>query len=415
MNDGVSAPEVVYLHIGAMKTGTSYVQGNLDNSRTALADAGVLYPGRIGAAVHDVLGKRGGRHLGDKSGAWDRLAATVRDWDGPSAVLSMEFLTLATTAQAERIVESLHPAEVHVLLTARDLGRTIPSAWQQTTKNRQTASWPEFLVAITGADETGERTREQFWRHHDSATIARTWCGVVGADCLTVLTVPPRGTEPTVLWDRFCTAVGLDSVRFPVAESNAWNSSLGFAEAEMMRRLNLELGRDLDQPTYRRLVTEFISGDVLRGAAEPTPPPTLPAVVHPWVDQRARELVAELRALGIKVVGDLDELIPTGVDPDQRAAAGTEADPADVAAVAVRAVAALVGRLAEVTASEPEADGVPASGAVDGRPGGGQATTEPDREPAARLGTNRIGDPVRRSERRARRRAARAASPSENG
>lgn len=416
MNDAGSVPTAVYLHIGAMKTGTSYVQANLDDSRTALAEAGVLYPGRIGAAVHDVLGKRGARHLGPRSGAWDQLAASVREWDGPSVVMSMEFLTLATTAQVHRIVDSLKPAELRIVLTARDLSRTIPSAWQQTTKNRQTSSWPDFLTAITGDDDAGTRTREQFWRHHDAAAIARTWSGVVGADCVTVLTVPAPGSDPTVLWARFCTAVGLDAEQFPVAETSAWNFSLGFAEAEVMRRLNIELGRDLDQPTYRRLVTDFISGDVLRGTAEPTRPPSLPVEVKAWAERRARELVADLRGLGVAVVGDLDELVPAAGAADEREATASQPDPAEVAAVAVRAAAALVLRLAEVTASHPAGDepgptepgptGAGGSPGEDDRP----RTTSPDL--SAGTAADRFDDPLRRAERRARRRAARVTGSS---
>ena len=50
----------------------------------------------------------------------------------------------------------------------------------------------------------GDRIREQFWRHHDVDAIARTWAGVVGPDRLTVVTVPPSGAAPYVLWERFC-------------------------------------------------------------------------------------------------------------------------------------------------------------------------------------------------------------------
>lgn len=367
MNDGGGAAKTVHLHIGTMKTGTSYVQGNLEHSRRALAQAGVLYPGSVGAAVHEVLEKHGARHVGDTSGAWDELASTVRDWDGTGVIVSMEFLTLASNEQAQRIVDSLQPADVRIVLTVRDLSRTIPSAWQQTTKNRQTASWSEFLAALTADAVGGERMREQFWRHHDLARITRTWSGVVGPDRMTVLTLPPRDSPPTVLWDRFCAATGLDSADYPVAETSRSNSSLGFAEAEMMRRLNLELGRDVDQASYRRLVTGLISRRLLRRGAEPSGPVVLPARVHEWAVARSTQVVAELHELGVRVVGDLDELIPPELAGDRRLADDAFPDEpakddgsvaeADVAAVAVRAVAALVTRLAELDDAEPRGGG----------------------------------------------------------
>lgn len=417
--------KTVHLHIGTMKTGTSYVQGNLEQARRGLADDGVLYPGSVGAAVHEVLEKHGARHFGDTSGAWDQLAATVRAWDGRSAVLSMEFLTLATTEQARRIVDSLRPADVRVVLTVRDLARTVTSAWQQTTKNRQTVSWPDFLAAVT-SDDTPSRTHEMFWRHHDVPAIARTWGEVVRLDHVTVLTLPARGAPPEVLWDRFCTAVGLDPARYPASDSSRSNSSLGYAEAEMMRRLNVALGREVDQATYRRLVTGFISRQVLRRGSDSSPPPRLPAPVHAWSVERSREVVRRLDGLGLPVVGDLDELVPAPLPPVPTGENGapTEADAVDesaVAAVAARTVAALVTLMAEGggdAAGEGSSDedvetldvgsgpddpaGTAGTAGRGRRGGGGQGRRDPDAQDARRE--------ARRAERRAARQAARRSS-----
>jgi len=384
------APQTVHLHVGAMKTGTSYLQGNLDHSRDALARSGVLYPGRIGPAVHDVLEKRSTRHAGASRGAWDDLVAEIRAWPGPTVVASMEFLGLASPEQAGRMVESLRPARVQIVITARDLARTIPSAWQQTTKNRQTVSWPEFLAAVPADRDREDAVRDHFWRHHDITAIARTWSAIVGPEQVTVLTVPRPGTDPSVLWDRFCTALGLDHGCYPVAESHAWNFSLGFAEAEMMRRLNAELGRGIDQPSYRRLVTEFISGDVLRGESPRTSPPQLPAHVHDWAVGRSEQVVSELAGLGVRVVGDLAELVPSARELGAAGDGVQEPVASEVATVAIRAVAALVNRLAE--GSEPLGAG---SAAADRGDGTG------DRRPSPATAQE-----LRRLERRAARRAA---------
>ena len=42
--DGVT--QRVYLHVGAPKSGTTYIQGVLEHNRARLADAGVLVVGR---------------------------------------------------------------------------------------------------------------------------------------------------------------------------------------------------------------------------------------------------------------------------------------------------------------------------------------------------------------------------------
>jgi hypothetical protein len=191
----------------------------------------------------------------------------------------------------------------------------------------------------------------------------------------------------------------LDSTRFVASDNVRTNSSLGFAEAEMMRRLNIELGRGVDQVAYRRLVTGLISRQVLRRAAEPTPPPVLPPHAHEWAVQQSTEMVDELRGLGIRVVGDLNELIPPESSPRDDPTDPLRVDEADVAAAAIRAVAALVTRLAEDTSAEPTRLGAASASGGDER--------------RSRRAGGRAGD---RAARQAARRAARAgeAAPDES-
>jgi hypothetical protein len=54
---------VIYLHVGAMKTGTSYLQQLMFDNKDALLGQGVLFPGEHPRsaqviAVRDVLGLR---------------------------------------------------------------------------------------------------------------------------------------------------------------------------------------------------------------------------------------------------------------------------------------------------------------------------------------------------------------------
>ena len=66
----------VNLHIGTFKTGTSYLQTVLAHSKSQLAEAGVLWPGRAWAdqvtATRALLSNRPGR-----GEAWDRLVDEV--------------------------------------------------------------------------------------------------------------------------------------------------------------------------------------------------------------------------------------------------------------------------------------------------------------------------------------------------
>ena len=69
----------VVLHIGAMKTGTSYIQSLLWKNRELLAERGVQSPGRAWRhqkkAAQDLLASRG--NAGGDLGAWTELAQEV--------------------------------------------------------------------------------------------------------------------------------------------------------------------------------------------------------------------------------------------------------------------------------------------------------------------------------------------------
>ena len=81
--------------------------------------------GRGTRAVWEVLDLRD-TEAKDLSGAWTRLARKTKESSAPVRLLSMELLSTAGPAEIATIVESL--GEVQVVVTARDLVRTIPSA-----------------------------------------------------------------------------------------------------------------------------------------------------------------------------------------------------------------------------------------------------------------------------------------------
>ncbi|WP_253289472.1 hypothetical protein [Verrucosispora sioxanthis] len=118
----------VYLHIGAPKTGSTYVQNVLWNNSAALADAGILLPASAAAHDHAMADLRAAPWRdSDAYWTWDRLAEKVRDWPG-DAIISNEGLGAATDAQAARAVQSLEAAEVHVIAPAVTCGgRSRPS------------------------------------------------------------------------------------------------------------------------------------------------------------------------------------------------------------------------------------------------------------------------------------------------
>jgi len=151
------AAKAVYVHVGLPKTGTTYIQSALWESRERLASAGCLVPGekRVSSwlAASDLLGRRPRGAEGPQvEGSWSRLVDSVHSWGGDRVIFSQELLVNLARRQAQRMVKSLQPAEVHVVVTVRDLARTLPSVWQQEIRKGRTWTWEEFLSAVRDPD-----------------------------------------------------------------------------------------------------------------------------------------------------------------------------------------------------------------------------------------------------------------------
>ena len=307
----------VVLHIGTMKSGTSFIQQTLGANRGLLAEQGFLFPGRTWRkqvlGVLDVLGQtRGGQVVAGSPGAWDRLLAEISEFTG-TAVVSMEFLGPAAVPDIQRVVDSLAPADVRVVMTARDLGRNIPAMWQEGLKNGNTWHWSDYLRDIERPDQDSPGHAKKFWRQMSYPLIARRWTEVVGADRFTLVTVPSPGAAPLLLWNRFCSVAGLDPEPFDTSVRN--NASLGAASALVLRSLNEALPEDLPLKQYQRAVKHSLArhGMSARAGVEPAI-----GFEGEWVAARAADQIDRLRQLGVRVVGDLEELRPVGthgVDP----------------------------------------------------------------------------------------------------
>lgn len=309
---GAGRKPTVFLHVGAPKTGTTYLQRVLWRNQRALEGDGVLFPGqRPGDHFQAALDLRDVLFQGHDDpavpGAWQRVCDQARRWQGSVVVISHEVLAWATEEHARKAVESLRPADVHVVCTARDLVRQIPAVWQETVKNRGLVGFPRFLQSLREPDEPGPWGKA-FWAAQDPIDVLRRWGAAVPPERVHVVTVPPAGTPQGLLWERFAGLLGLNPARYKT-DLRGSNVSLGRAEVEVLRRVNRMLGDDVDWPTYERLFKRELAETILArrpGAVKVT----LPAGWHPWAAKQSERMVKGVRGSGYDVVGDLEELLP---------------------------------------------------------------------------------------------------------
>jgi hypothetical protein len=347
------------LHIGEPKTGTTFLQQVMWGNRAELAEQGVVLPGHHAQdhyrASQDLRGiaKLATDPAGSWTGEWEILARQAQQ-AATTAVISHELFSAADDGQVERAVRSLRPAEVHVVLTVRDMATLLPAEWQETVKHRNTRGWEDWLGDVIDRESVAADRREWwFWRVHDTLAILRIWSRHVPPERIHVITTPPRGSSSEVLWERFASVLGIDPGGVDLSLARP-NSSLGMPETEFLRRLNLAIPREVPDWFYMWNVKEAVAHGELAGRPGGARL-VLPADRDTWAKEHAEVLTAGLRESGYDLIGDLGELLPGP-------AAGPPASPADQPAgqlldAAVRAAAALVTNQyqREYAAAKPQA------------------------------------------------------------
>lgn len=321
-------PDIV-LHIGTMKSGTSYIQAILRRNKRLLARDGIQVPRNMVPAVVDVLGRRGVAKEAEIEGAWERFQNLVESWSGRLVIASQEFMSGATAAEAATLVQTLPPGKVRVVITNRDLARVIPSHWQTVIKNGGTWPFPEYVRLLLERD-TGDGSEHRysrgFWRHHDLAAIVDNWASAVGLENVVLVTVPQSGAPSDLLWNRFAEAVGAEGSHYDIESDKKSNISLTYAETEMLREVNLRVRKPLTPLEYRILVNKYLANRLLRQAPDAARDPDRPrlgAESHTRTQERADVMLEAVAASGVRVIGDLEDLRVRPFDGDPEAVDST--------------------------------------------------------------------------------------------
>jgi hypothetical protein len=307
----------VFLHVGTMKSGTTYLQALWWHHRHELARRGLLVPGRkkydhrfAAMVVRDGADVAAQRLNTRQSATWEQILAETAATD-QDVVISNEIFSAVDTGPAQETVRRLGAVaeEVHVVLTARDLARILPSAWQQRVKKGRDTSFEEFLEEVRSEGPDGT-----FHLRYDVPDILDRWTSDLPAERVHVVVHPRRGAAREWLWHRLCQLTGMDPTGL-TTDIAVLNQSLGLAEVEVLRALNAGLrslsaeDRGVDTALYLKqgLVNErLLPAGGERFVATPE--------ARAWAIERGRTMVDRLRARGWHVVGELDDLIP---EPEQ--------------------------------------------------------------------------------------------------
>lgn len=336
-------PRRVFLHIGTPKSGTTYLQEKLALNRAVIAEQGLVYPetpsGNHFEPALDLIEERWAGQREVARGQWPALVADARR--APRDVLiSHEILAAATPTQVATAMRAFADAEVHVVLTARDLARQLPAEWQENVKHRGRRSFANFLSRVTAARRISPDL--WFWRVQAIPDVLTRWGTGLPPERIHVVTVPQAGAPKDLLWQRFAGVLGLDPAR-SYADATDLNVSLGIAEIAVIRRLNkLLAGKGVPRQVYIDVVREVVARDTLSGRPDQIRA-LLPPKRWPFVEEVTAEWHDWLVGAGVDVVGDLADLQPVRPDYTEGTWIHPDNPPAElVAEAALEALAAVV-------------------------------------------------------------------------
>lgn len=331
------------LHIGVHKTGTTAVQTALANSRDILGTWNVRYPGRLMAhrevassVMERPLGWRTDGAKPPKSGLWSQTVAEAHDFRG-TTVISSEFFAESSVEVVDRIVGDVGADRLEVVVTLRNLGRILPSAWQQNLKSGFETPYLPWIRRMLFQDDDATRNTI-FWRRHRHDELVERWVAAVGAERVTVVVVDDRVREG--IFHHFEDLLDLPRDTLFDRRGEVSNRSMTLAEAAFLRRLNVAVGGAAGWRAYPNRVQALMVKGLVEGRS---PLPDEARLSTPqWALDRAAEIademVTRIEATGVRILGDPAVLRERMTGPEE-----TTDDSVDLPVDA--AISALMGAL----------------------------------------------------------------------
>ena len=319
----------IVLHIGARKTGTTYLQHGLRTRRRELGSAGARYPTSIGLfrllKNHELPLLAALRQLSQPwmnsddhmnyDAIWSRIRRDI-DCTNGTVILSAEALASLDSKAIADVPQVLGCEHIRVVITMRDLGRVLPSTWQQHVRNGYSTGYEPYLESISHQraflDLPGtahQDTDANFWASFAPGPLVRRWQEI--SDDIALVTVPRAPGRPEELWERFWAALDLPGPAAPPPEASVTpNHHRGLpagpayllcetmrdlqrrgVDIQKRRKIAMRLGREmLARPTGKKLQLPV--------------PETWRNLVQAWAEHD-RDGVE-----GSRVYGDLSDLQP---------------------------------------------------------------------------------------------------------
>jgi len=282
------------LHVGQMKSGTTYLQKILANNRILLRSAGWNYPGQRENQQHAVYGLCGEDifWVGEVKSEWSKLAEALvkaAERSKQRVLISAEALSVLPPDGISRLISKIGRPNC-VLLTVRSLHLTLPSAWQQSVKSRYNGSLCEFFEQLA----KDRPSLSGHWRTYAFGEVAQRWSQHAPVKVVVVPPVAPSDTS--VLWSLFSEAAGLPVTVDTNVNPNEANISVNMETTEMLRAMNLAMtNAGLREEHMVRLKNSYLRDFIgpcakIRRGSPVLPPAEFSSALNDWNSEDLEKL-----------------------------------------------------------------------------------------------------------------------------
>jgi hypothetical protein len=248
---------------------------------------------------------------------WDQLVSEVAETKLARICVSDEDFARADDAAIDRILTGLGGDRLHLVYVARRIDKLLPSHWQERIKAGMTWSYADFLEQMLREQGAGWEWH-MMWDAQSVGAVVDRWAHHLDRDRITVIVADE--TDRATIPRAFEQLLGLDE-GFLIPPDQRSNRSLGFAEAEAVRRVNRVFAEHEWGPeAYWRIVQNGIATRLKDAPCSDgvTPIPGLTASALRRVADLADQQADEIRVAGIRVIGDPETLrIRETVQPDR--------------------------------------------------------------------------------------------------
>lgn len=237
---------------------------------------------------------------------WTKLVKQVRSGQD-NIILSSEFFSELDELQIQEIKSAFAALDCQIVFTLRAFDKLFPSTYQQALKSGSAYSYEAWLER-TVKDYFAEQ-KTGFWKRNRHAQVISRWQQIFGAENVTIITADE--SNPGLLFARFSEFLRLPvGTLKPVADSGL-NRSLLLDEIHLLRAINNNVPKSRNWNAYmtfiRRGTFEQITATPAAkvSAAEKL---RTPKAYAKKIEQIAALEMAELKALDLRVLGDIRDL-----------------------------------------------------------------------------------------------------------